>query len=259
MPTANCSPRAGRSEGTRQSSTTAARCEAGASRPGPAPGGRCPLLRALIVTGSLTLAAFLGPVAGLAQDSAIPAATGPPVLEAPRWANNGRLSYGLQGAFGFQNPVPPQGEHIKLLYAQPQLELNLLRFNRGPVGRFDWLSEGLLGGAVEPGGRIIGYSLLFRLEGRTRGNTKPILDFGAGVNDTTLNQHVYELAGSLQFTPQGGLGIEHYFSPQHAVVFEYRFFHMSNNGIQEPNHGFNAAVFSVGFRWLRRPRGPDWR
>ena len=180
-------------------------------------------------------------------------------VEPPYWANNGRWSYGLQTAFGFQTPVPPLGEHIRLFYAQPQLELNLLRFNRGPVGRFDWLSEGLLGGAVSPRARIIGYSLLFRLEGRTRGNTKPILDFGAGVNDTTLDQRVYELTGGLQFTPQGGFGIERYIGPQRAIVFEYRFFHMSNNGIQEPNHGFNAAVFSFGFRWLRRPRGAAWR
>jgi len=195
----------------------------------------------------------------VSEDAAAPQQAAPNAASAPDWANGGRWSFGLQGAFGFQNPVPPRGEHIKLLYAQPQAELNLVRFNRGPVGRFDWLSEGLLGGAVSPAARIIGYSLLFRLEGRTRGNTKPILDFGAGINNTTLDQHVYELTGGLQFTPQGGLGIEHYFGPQRAVVFEYRFLHMSNNGIREPNHGFNAAVFSVGIRWLRRPKGANWR
>jgi Lipid A 3-O-deacylase (PagL) len=227
----------------------------------PQPAGRA--RGAIVAVGALMLLTTARPGVTFGQESTPgtePKSTDhSPTLEAPYWANNGRWSYGFQGAFGFQSPVPPRGEHIRLLYAQPQIEFNLLRFNRGPVGRFDWLSEGLVGGSVSPAARIIGYSLLFRLEGHTRGNTKPILDFGAGVNDTSLDRHVYELSGDLQFTPQGGLGIEHYFGPQRAVVFEYRFFHMSNNGIQEPNHGFNAMVFSVGFRWLRRPRGRDWR
>ncbi|HUI43014.1 MAG TPA: acyloxyacyl hydrolase [Terriglobia bacterium] len=259
MPRASCSVRAARS-GQTPRSPTAVPGETGEQRPASAPGWRNSLFRIPIVIGWLTLAATSGSADLLGQGAGLGSQAGSqPAPQAPFWANNGRISYGLQGAFGFQTPVPPRGEHIKLLYAQPQLEVNLLRFNRGPVGRFDWLSEGLVGGAVSPAARIIGYSLLFRLEGRTRGNTKPILDFGAGVNNTTLDQHAYELTGGLQFTPQGGLGIEHYFSPQHAIVFEYRFFHMSNNGIREPNHGFNAAVFSVGFRWLRRPTGPKWR
>jgi hypothetical protein len=40
--------------------------------------------------------------------------------------------------------------------------------------------------------------------------------------------------------------------PGRAIVFEYRYFHMSNAGIQEPNHGFNGSMASIGFRWLLR-------
>jgi hypothetical protein len=113
----------------------------------------------------------------------------------------------------------------------------------------------MFGGAVHPGGRILGYTLLFELEGRTRGNTKPLLEWGAGIVNTTINQHAYELSGHLQFTPQAGIGIEHFFSPQRAFVLEYRFLHMSDAGIAEPNHGFHSSVLTIGFRWFKRPGG----
>ena len=187
-----------------------------------------------------------------------PLARATPVA-APFWANGGRISYGLQVADQYQSPIPPNGSHINLLYLQPQLHVILADFGRSPVGRIEWLSEGAIGGATHPGGRLLGYSLLFRLEGRAYRNTLPFMDFGAGVNDTTINRHAFEIAGNLQFTPQGGFGIEHFFSPQRAVVIECRYLHMSNAGIEEPNHGFNTVGVSVGFRWLRRPRGPSWR
>jgi len=92
------------------------------------------------------------------------------------------------------------------------------------------------------------------LEGRKRGNTKPLLDWGAGIVDTTVDQHAYKLSGNLQFTPQVGIGFERFFSPQRAFVVEYRFLHMSNAGTLEPNRGVHSSVLTVGFRWLRRPR-----
>jgi len=92
------------------------------------------------------------------------------------------------------------------------------------------------------------------LEGRKRGNTKPLLDWGAGIVDTTVDQHAYELSVNLQFTPQVGIGFERFFSPQRAFVVEYRFLHMSNAGTLEPNRGVHSSVLTVGFRWLRRPR-----
>lgn len=198
-----------------------------------------------------------------ASGAAQAAQPGPPAspqtVAAPYWANEGRISYGVQAADQYQNPIPPNGSHINLVYLQPQLHVILGDFQRSPVMRIEWLSEGALGGATHPGGRLIGYSLLFRLEGRAHRNTLPIMDFGAGVNDTTINNKAYEIAGNLQFTPQGGFGIEHFFGPQHAIVIECRYLHMSNAGIQEPNHGFNTIGITVGFRWLRRPHGAAWR
>lgn len=222
------------------------------------------LLLAASVQPLNALQAGANPAQGNPEDAAqastaAPAALTPIQPAVPFWANQGRISYGVSVADQYQNPIPPNGSHINLLYLQPELHVILGDFQRSPVSRIEWLSAGALGGATHPGGRLIGYSLLFRLEGRAHRNTLPIMDFGAGVNDTTLNQRAYEIAGPLQFTPQGGFGIEHFFSPQHAVVVECRYLHMSNAGIQEPNHGFNTIGLTVGFRWLRRPRGSSWR
>lgn len=173
-------------------------------------------------------------------------------LDLPLWTNEGRLNFGFQAAYGIQNPIPPNGSHINLVYSQPQLGVILRNFQRSPVSRLELLNEGMLGAGVHPRGRLLGYALLFRLEGRPHHNTTPLLDWGAGILNTTLNQRAYELAGGLQFSPQAGLGFEHYFSPQRAFVLEYRFLHMSNAGLREPNHGFNAAVLTIGFRWTRK-------
>ena len=170
----------------------------------------------------------------------------------PFWASNSLLSFGLQVAYGIQMIVPPNGSHINLLYAQPQLAITLRNFAGSRFESIQLVNEGMLGGAVNPGGRVLGYTALFRLEGRTRRNTKPLLDWGGGVIDTTLSDHAYELNGHLQFNPQAGIGFEHFFSPQRAFVVEYRFLHLSNAGIVGPNKGVQCSVLTVGFRWLRR-------
>jgi Lipid A 3-O-deacylase (PagL) len=172
----------------------------------------------------------------------------------PFWASSSPVSFGFQVAYSMQAPVPANGSHIDLLYAQPQLAIILRNFEHSAVEGIQLVNEGMLGGAVNPGGRVLGYTMLFRLEGRTRGNTKPLFDCGAGIVDTTINEHAYELSSNLQFTPQAGIGFEHFFSPQRAFVLEYRFLHMSNAGLVGPNRGVHSGVLMVGFRWLGRPR-----
>jgi len=173
------------------------------------------------------------------------------------WTNRGRWTFGLQAAFAFEIRDPPyRTAHIAILIAQPQVGLTLRNFDTPgfPVSRFSVESEGILGGAVHPGGRLIGHALLFRLDGKPIRRLVPFFNCGAGVMNTSINEHAPELSGRTQFTPQGGFGVQYFFKPQRAFVIEYRFVHMSNNGIQLPNFGFNSNMVTIGFRWLRRPR-----
>ncbi len=177
------------------------------------------------------------------------------------WANRGRWTFGLQVGYGLENATPRNISHINLLIFQPQVGLIVLdsRSPHFPVSRFEVLGEGILGNAIHPGGHLRGQALLFRFDAKPLHRVVPFFDMGAGVEETLLHQRAPELSGALQFSPQIGLGFQYFFNPQRAFVLEYRYLHMSNGGIEPPNHGFNASMLSMGFRWLRRPRPDGWR
>jgi hypothetical protein len=145
--------------------------------------------------------------------------------------------------------------HIQFLIAQPQLGFIVRDFQSSAVRRFEIIDEGVLGEVVHPhAAYLAGNTVIFRLEGKEFGRWIPFFDAGLGAQHTTLSQHVPEVNGFTQFTPQGGFGVEYFFAPQRALVFEWRTVHMSNAGLVPPNMGFNSSMITVGFRWLRRPR-----
>ena len=141
---------------------------------------------------------------------------------------------------------------MTLVIAQPNAGFIVRNFNSS-VSRISLVSEGILGGAVHPGGYMLGQALFLHLDGKPRHRVVSFFDCGAGVLYTTINEHAKELTGHTQFNPQGGFGIQYFFSPQRAFVIEYRYMHVSNNSIQLPNFGFNSNMITIGFRWLRRP------
>jgi hypothetical protein len=159
-----------------------------------------------------------------------------------------RLVLGFQVAYGLENNIPANASnsHINMLYAQPQI--GIVAWNSPesclPLKRFDVISEGIVGGSVHPGGRMIGDTLLFRFEGKPLHGVLPFLDLGSGPLNTTINERASELGGHVQFLSQGGLGLQH-----KKYIIEYRYFHMSNAGLTKPNHGFNGSMLSVGLRW----------
>ena len=128
--------------------------------------------------------------------------------------------------------------HIQMLIAQPQLGFIVRDFRRSPVQRFEIIDEGILGGAVHPGGAYLaGDALIFRLDGREHGRWVPFFDAGAGVQRTPLSKHVPEVNGFTQFSPQGGFGLQYFIRPQRALVFEWRTIHMSNANLVSSQHG----------------------
>jgi len=172
--------------------------------------------------------------------------------ELPRWANRGRWNFGLQLGYGVENAIPRNISHVNMVILQPQLGLIVGDFSKGPLRRFEIINEGVMGNAVHPGGHMLGNTLLFRFGGKPYGHVIPFFDAGASAMHTTLATRAPEVSGTTQFMPQGGFGIQYFFRPQRAFVIEYRYFHMSNAGLQQPNEGFNGSMITIGFRWLRR-------
>ena len=112
-----------------------------------------------------------------------------------------------------KNDIPRNISHISMIIAQPQLGFIVKDFyaRHSPVQRFEIVNEGIFGNAVHPGGRLTGYALLFRLDGKSRGRFVPFFDAGGGMQYTTLHTKAPELSGSFQFSPQTGRGIQYFF------------------------------------------------
>ncbi|MEJ2007294.1 MAG: acyloxyacyl hydrolase, partial [Acidobacteriota bacterium] len=160
----------------------------------------------------------------------------------PYWAEHGRLTFGFQLGLALENSIPRDLSHINMIIAQPQIGMIVWNspHSRLPIKRFELVSEGILGGSTHPGGELFGTSLLFRFGLKPMGRFVPYIDAGSGPVHTTIDTRASELTGSTQFLSQGGAGLQCFFAPGRAVVFEYRYFHMSNAGLQPPNPGFNG-------------------
>ncbi len=173
----------------------------------------------------------------------------------PFWAKHGRLTFGFEFGYGIENNIPRDISHIQMMVVEPQVGIIAWDSPRSrlPVERFEISSEGILGSAYHPGGYLVGNSLLFRFGLHPVGRLAPFIDAGSGPLYTTLNHGAKEITGNIQFLSQGGAGIQYFFKPQQALIFAYRYFHMSNGGLQEPNYGFNGSMVTVGFCWLGRP------
>lgn len=77
----------------------------------------------------------------------------------------------------------------------------------------------------------------------------PNVLFGAGFSMTNWKDVAErELGSEFQFLLHAGAGLE-YFKKNGAYSINYRLFHVSNAGIQFPNIGLNAHVFSLGMRF----------
>ncbi len=77
----------------------------------------------------------------------------------------------------------------------------------------------------------------------------PNILLGAGFSMTNWKDVAErELGSEFQFLLHAGAGLE-YFKKNGAYSINYRLFHVSNAGIQIPNIGLNAHVFSLGMRF----------
>ncbi len=197
-----------------------------------------------------------------AQDSqaAVQSSTSAPQASPslPLWSLERRWTMGFQLTYGLENNIPRNISHVNMLIAAPQVGLVAWDspHSRLPMNRFEIMSEGILGSAFHPGGHLFGNTLMFRFGFKPIRRVVPFFDAGVGALHTTLDNQAPEISGHTQFLSQGGVGVQFFRRPGRAFVLEYRYFHMSNAGIQEPNHGFNGSMVSVGYRWFLRRHSP---
>lgn len=82
-----------------------------------------------------------------------------------------------------------------------------------------------------------------------RGSWMPSILAGVGALGT--NDEVPPGEARLNFTPQGGVGLQYLLRPRLALGIEYRFHHLSNASRTESNPGINTHLVLVGLSWYR--------
>jgi opacity protein-like surface antigen len=82
----------------------------------------------------------------------------------------------------------------------------------------------------------------------TRSRWTPFLDGAIGLADTSIRQR--DLSTDFEFNFQVGGGVQYFLRDAVAFTFSYRWFHLSNAGIQLPNHGINVQLLSAGISWF---------
>jgi hypothetical protein len=77
---------------------------------------------------------------------------------------------------------------------------------------------------------------------------QPYLKGGIGV--IYITTHVKEQGTQFNFNEYGGIGAHFFFSPKLAFTAEYRFRHLSNADIKEPNHGIGSSISLAGITYF---------
>lgn len=116
-------------------------------------------------------------------------------------------------------------------------------------GNLEFVGE-LAGGAqFRPEARyLVGLTPLLRYCFSTGTRWVPFITAGAGVALTDIGRP--DLSGTFQFDPQGGIGTYCFLRSNTALTLEYRWMHVSNAGILQPNDGVNTQMFSAGISWF---------
>jgi opacity protein-like surface antigen len=84
----------------------------------------------------------------------------------------------------------------------------------------------------------------------SRAQVRPYLEGGGGGIWGTL-AGAPEQAGNVNFLLMAGAGVSWFFSPHMAVSVGYRFYHISNAGLGDPNSGLNYNYPFIGLSYLR--------
>ena len=168
----------------------------------------------------------------------------------------GNSDFGAQLGWGWTIDIPPGRNRTDLgfLFFFPNWQRNLT----GVIGKSSWY-QGALFYHMEAGLAfsdrddkfLVGWSPLMAqykfLNSRRR--WAPTVLLGTGFSMTNWKDvATRELGSEFQFLLHTGAGLE-YFKKKGAYSINYRFFHVSNAGIQFPNIGLNAHMFTMGIRF----------
>ena len=114
-------------------------------------------------------------------------------------------------------------------------------------GRHELLVELPLHLAVDHDARLMSGGYVFgswKFTGRKEDGLYPYLFAGGGVLFVDLG--LPTMGSRLDFSYQGGVGLQYLLRPDTALMGEYRYHHVSNASTAEPNEPLNSSKFLLG-------------
>ena len=89
--------------------------------------------------------------------------------------------------------------------------------------------------------------VMFRWNFTAQQKVIPYAEIGAGMLFTSKDfpQDTFPF----NFTPQAGFGFHVFTRPRQAFTFSFKFMHISNAGLHEPNPGINSLQMMGGYQW----------
>jgi hypothetical protein len=95
---------------------------------------------------------------------------------------------------------------------------------------------------------LAGVAPMLRYNFATGTRWVPFFGLGAGVAATDIRDG--DLSTTFEFNLQAGAGVRVFLKENAALTLQYRFMHLSNDGMESPNQGVNSSTFLVGMTWL---------
>ena len=203
----------------------------------------------------LLLVMLAPPVSAVAPEDVDPVSHAPPAMSR---IDHGRRLRKDQSNAGFALGA---GFGVEVFGSEQEHDLVLVMGRYGRVftdvladgywygGNFEVLAELVGGVQINPDTRmVVGLSGLVRYNFNTGRRWVPYVDGGFGLGYTDIDNP--DLSTDFEFITQVGAGTRYFFGENTALVFQYRWFHLSNAGIDQPNNGTNTQMFYLGVDWF---------
>jgi lipid A 3-O-deacylase len=91
---------------------------------------------------------------------------------------------------------------------------------------------------------LFGLTPLLRYNFATGSPWVPFINGGVGIAYTNIGGP--DLSDGFQFSVQVGAGVHYFFREDTALTLQYRWFHLSNAGLNRPNTGLNSQIIYTG-------------
>ncbi len=171
------------------------------------------------------------------------------------WSPRGQQTFSLATGFGVGLPIgAARGSDLE----DVRYSALLARWSVGVsdcVGQNAWYHgalnlgvEGILLFNHEPrSGFASGLTPLLHYEFLQRGRVIPYVEAGVGV--VFVDFDLDKQADGLNFASQAGLGVRYVLSERSELILGWRFNHISNAGLRDPNTGLDSSLFLLGVNY----------